>query len=149
MIFIIIAILYNHRVMTPSCSRDINQKHSSLYHHKYKLYKSKYLSLVVSMRGGGRGSDQRQRLVSLCRRGDMEQYHQLTNQIIEEHKFQGNRCDFIDHLDKQIHTFKPETLLCLEKSLTRMQEEAIAESMKHLDIIMELRRKVGQEHTMS
>ena len=45
--------------------------------------------------------------------------------------------DFFIHLDRNIHTFKPETLACLKQSLTQLQEDAIPESMSHLFYVMQ------------
>jgi hypothetical protein len=47
--------------------------------------------------------------------------------------------DFFIHLDNQIKTFKNDTLLCLERTLTQLQEDGIPESMIHLARVLDVR----------
>jgi len=87
-----------------------------------------------------KGSNLRQKLVTLCKKEELEEkrdwkeYDKVTQEIINDY-IKGDKSFFI-HLDKQIKTFKPETLRCLERSLTRLQEDAIPESMPHLYYIL-------------
>lgn len=76
----------------------------------------------------------RAELVRLCKKNEWEEYDKITQSIIDDW-VKGDKSFFI-YLDKQIKTFKPETLQCLERSLTRLQEEAIPESMEHLHYIL-------------
>ena len=85
--------------------------------------------------GGSPGNDIRQQLVTLCRRGKWDEYDAVTQTIMRDYWVNGKK-DFFTYLDKQIHTFSPETLACLKQSLTQLQEDAIPESMPHLAYIM-------------
>jgi len=96
------------------------------------------LTRKIVKRGGGMGSDLRQSLVTLCRRGKWEEYDTITQQIISDYRLK-NKKDFFIHLDNQIKTFKPDTLLCLERSLTQLQEDGIPESMVHLSHVLDVR----------
>ena len=89
-------------------------------------------------RGGGLGSDLRQSLVTLCRQGRWAEYDAITQQIITDYRIKDKK-DFFIHLDNQIKTFKKDTLLCLERTLTQLQEDGIPESMIHLSRVLDVR----------
>uniref|UniRef100_A0A6C0BTV4 Uncharacterized protein n=1 Tax=viral metagenome TaxID=1070528 RepID=A0A6C0BTV4_9ZZZZ len=91
-----------------------------------------------TQRGGGLGSDLRQKLVTLCRQGKWEEYDAVTQSIINDYRRSGKN-DFLIHLDNQMSTFKRETALCLERSLTQLQEDGIPESMVHLAHVTSIR----------
>ena len=88
--------------------------------------------------GGGVGSDLRQKLVSLCRKEKWDEYDALTQKIIYEYRRYGKK-DFFIHLDNQMSTFSKSTKLCLERSLTQLQEDGIPESMVHLAHVLDVR----------
>ena len=89
-------------------------------------------------KGGGLGSDLRQQLVSLCRQSKWEEYDSITQRIIDDYRL-NNKNDFLIHLDNQMSTFKRETALCLERTLTQLQEDGIPESMPHLARVLDMR----------
>ena len=89
-------------------------------------------------KGGGLGSDLRQQLVSLCRQSKWAEYDSITQRIIDDYRL-NNKNDFLIHLDNQMSTFKRETALCLERSLTQLQEDGIPESMVHLARVLDMR----------
>ena len=89
-------------------------------------------------KGGGIGSDLRQQLVSLCRQGKWTEYDTITQRIIDDYRL-NSKNDFLIHLDNQMSTFKRETALCLERSLTQLQEDGIPESMVHLARVLDMR----------
>lgn len=110
------------RYKTKKNNKKKNQKtkqNTKRFHHQY---------------GSGKGNDLRAELVRLCKKNEWEEYDKITQSIIDDW-VKGDKSFFI-YLDKQIKTFKPETLRCLERSLTRLQEEAIPESMEHLHYIL-------------
>lgn len=106
-----------------------------------KIYSQKIKQNISRRRkhGGSRGSDYRQELVNLCKRKQWDMYDDLTNQIIDDY-INGNR-DFFVHLNKNFNTFSNATKTCLTRALTRLQEEAIPESMQYLHEIMMLMKK--------
>lgn len=89
-------------------------------------------------RGGGLGSDLRQQLVTLCRKGNFDEYDAITQKIIDDYRRLSKK-DFFIHLDNQIKTFSKNTLLCLERNLTQLQEDGIPESMIHLKYVIDVR----------
>jgi hypothetical protein len=108
-----------------------------------QLRKNKNISRKIITRrrrvGGSRGSDYRQKLVNLCKRKQWEAYDDLTNKIIDDY-ISGDHQFFL-HLNKNFNTFSKTTKLCLTRALTRLQEEAIPESMPYLHSIMMLSSK--------
>lgn len=90
-----------------------------------------------NQRGAGLGSDLRQQLVTACRQGDWDKYDGITQQILKD--YHSGKKDFFIHLKNQMPTFKKDTVLCLERSLTQLQEMAIPESMEHLSYIIDVR----------
>jgi hypothetical protein len=95
-------------------------------------------------RGGGIGSNIRQELVTLCRQGKWAEYDDLTQRIIKEQDVltQHNpdiKHDYFIHLEKNIKTFGRDTLRCLERNLTQLQEQGIPPSMQHLEYVTDVR----------
>lgn len=86
------------------------------------------------------GNELRRELVKLHEEGDLDEYEDLVQKIIMDYHRNNNKGFFI-HLDRNITSFKPTTLQALERALTRMQEEAIPESMIHLSYILEHKSK--------
>lgn len=87
-----------------------------------------------------KGSNQRFKLVQLCKAGEWDEYEKVVQTIIREYRQKainkGNftyRPAFIMHLDEEIETFSEATLNCLERVLTRLQEDAIQSSQIHID----------------
>jgi hypothetical protein len=78
----------------------------------------------------------------LCKNNEFEEYEALTQSIIRD--YQNGKKEFFIYLDNHIDKLNKQILPCLELSLTRLQEEAIPESMRHLSYITERvpRRKV-------
>lgn len=102
------------------------------YHKRMTRRKSKTKSRNIS--GGSIGNDLRFELVNLCKSGNWEKYDRLTQKIKNDY-YRGKN-DFLNYLDQYMHTFKnPVTILCLEQVLTTLQEDAIPESMRHLEYI--------------
>jgi hypothetical protein len=89
-------------------------------------------------RGGGIGNELRQQLVTLCRQGKWEEYDAVTQKIISDYRL-NNKTDFFIYLNKQMSTFSKPTILCLERSLTQLQEDGIPESMVHLAHVIDVR----------
>lgn len=91
-----------------------------------------------------RGSNLRNELVQLCKHNKWDEYNDLTKEIINDY-LRGDKSFFI-HLNRNYFNnkkykkegFKLTTKLCLEKALTRFQEEAIPESMPFLYDVMKL-----------
>lgn len=113
-----------------------SHKKRSLKHHRKSTFKNHIRSSRRRFRGGSSGSNVRQQLVILCKRGKLTEYDDLTQQIMRDYWVNGKK-DFFIHLDRNIKTFSPETLSCLKRSLTQLQEDAIPESMPHLAYIMQ------------
>lgn len=105
------------------------------------------------------GSDMRQKLVDLCRDGKWDEYDAVTQEIIKEYR-QNDKKDFFYHLKNQIKikygadgitpeiestTFGDNTLLCLERSLTQLQEDGIPESMIYLHVISDMAKKRSEQ----
>jgi hypothetical protein len=87
-----------------------------------------------------KGSNQRFKLVQLCKEGEWDEYEKVVQTIIREYRQKAiNKGDFtyrpafIMHLDEEIETFSEATLNCLERVLTRLQEDAIQSSQIHID----------------
>jgi hypothetical protein len=110
----------------------------TLIKRKKTVRRNKRTKRTRKQRGGGVGSDLRQKLVSLCRQGKWDEYDALTQNIIDDYRRAGKK-DFFIHLDNQMTTFKKETALCLERSLTQLQEDGIPESMVHLARVIDIR----------
>jgi len=110
---------------------------------KRKKIKTKKKSLKMFRRtikrGGNKGNNLRQQLVNACKQNDWNEYNRITDEIISDY-INGDKSFFI-HLNRNFHTFKPETKKCLELALTRAQEETIPESMSHLYSIMQMTGK--------
>jgi hypothetical protein len=96
-----------------------------------------------------RGSDLRYELVQLCKHNKWDEYYDLTQQIIDDY-YSRNDNSFFIHLQRNYFGdsnsernkgFNFNTKMCLEKALTRFQEEAIPESMPFLYDIMKLKGK--------
>ena len=105
-------------------------------------------------KGGGIGNDLRTQLVDLCKEGNWEEYERVTRRIIDDYRH-GNK-DFFIYLDKEMFLkpeqdkhnkksrgFRRDTILCLEPCLTRLQEEAIPESMVHLTTAVNARKSIN------
>jgi hypothetical protein len=107
-------------------------------------------------KGGGIGNDLRTQLVNLCKEGNWEEYDRVTDHIIDEY-IRGKN-DFLIYLDKEMFLkserdthkkykkpggFSRDTILCLERCLTRLQEEAIPESMVHLTTAVNVRNSIN------
>ena len=102
------------------------------------------------------GSDLRNQLVTFCRQGKWEKYDEITQQIITDYRDIHPNKNFFNHLKNQIKinykedgnpfiestTFSDNTLLCLERALTQLQEEGIPESMVYLHVVSDLARKL-------
>jgi hypothetical protein len=102
------------------------------------------------------GSDIRNQLVTFCRQGEWEKYDDITQQIIKDYRDVRPNKEFFNHLKNQIKiiykedgnpsiestTFSDNTLLCLERSLTQLQEDGIPESMVYLHVISDIARKL-------
>lgn len=78
-------------------------------------------------RGGGLGSDIRQKLVTLCRQNDLKEYDNVV-----ENEIMPNPKDFLDHLKKNISTFKPENVVCLERGLRKLQMKGVSAATYYL-----------------
>lgn len=102
-----------------------------------KSKKQRHTRRRKHQRGAGLGSDLRQQLVTACRQGDWDKYDGITQQILTD--YHSGKKDFFIHLKNQMRTFKKDTVLCLERSLTQLQELAIPESMEHLSYIIDVR----------
>lgn len=81
-----------------------------------------------------KGSDLRQKLVTLYKNKKIEEYDILTDQIINDYR--NCKKDIFIHLYKWFNTFSYTTKISLTRFLTRAQEEAISESMTYLYEIM-------------
>lgn len=97
-------------------------------------------------RGGGLGSDLRQKLVTLCRQGRWAEYDAVTQQIIKEQEALTQHSsdpdikhDYFIHLERNIKTFGRDTLWCLERNLTQLQEHGIPHSMPPLEYVINVR----------
>lgn len=133
-----IIIMYN-RLMSKDMKKTKNGK--SRKHNKLSKKSSK--KYTRRQHGAGLGSDLRQKLVTLCRQGKWDEYDAVTQQIISDYRVK-DRKDFFIHLDNQISTFKPETVLCLERTLTQLQEDGIPESMVHLLTVEKIRNSLNK-----
>ena len=89
-------------------------------------------------RGGGIGNELRQQLVTLCHDKKWEEYDKITQRIIDDYR-RNNKTDFFVYLNNQMSTFRKSTKLCLERSLTQLQEDGIPESMVHLAHVLDVR----------
>ena len=101
-----------------------------------RKYTRKHLirSIHRKFRGGASlGSDIRQKLVTSCKRGNWEQYNDLTQKIID---YSINRKDFFIHLDRNIHTFKQDTLSCLKQSMIQLKANNIPDAILFLYYIL-------------
>lgn len=96
-------------------------------------------------------SDIRNQLVTLYRNSEMTKYDEITQMIIRNYRAVVSNKDFFHHLKNQIKikykkgepvidstTFSENTLLCLERCLTQLQEDGIPESMSYLYVITKL-----------
>jgi hypothetical protein len=94
----------------------------------------------MSITGGSVENVLRYKLVKLCKYGDWKTYDRITQKIINDYRRGKN--DFLIYLDNYMKdTFEnPKTILCLERVLTGLQEEAIPESMPHLDYILKFKQ---------
>jgi hypothetical protein len=123
--------------------------------HHYKSRTTKRMRLR-KQKGGGIGNDLRTQLVNLCKEGNWEEYDRVTDHIIDEY-IRGKN-DFLIYLDKEMFLkserdthkkykkpggFSRDTILCLERCLTRLQEEAIPESMVHLTTAVNVRNSIN------
>ena len=121
--------------------------------HRYKSRTAKRMRLR-KQKGGGIGNDLRTQLVNLCKEGNWEEYERVTDHIIDEY-IRGKN-DFLIYLDKEMFLkserdthnkksrgFSRDTILCLERCLTRLQEEAIPESMVHLTTVLNARKSIN------
>jgi len=91
-------------------------------------------SIQLRFRGGASlGSDIRQKLVTLCKRGNWEQYNDLTQKIID---YSITRKDFFIHLYRNIHTFKQHTLSCLKQSMIQLNANNIPDAIIFLYYIL-------------
>jgi len=102
-------------------------------------YRGPYTSRsILDTAENSRGSNLRDALVGFCRKDEIPEYDALTNQIISEIRDDGKK-DFLIHLDNQMvkqQTFSFRTLVCLERALMRLQEEAIHNSMPLLEYVI-------------
>jgi hypothetical protein len=120
----------------PNRKSKSHKKQSWKHHCKSRLENHTRSSRHI-FKGGSSGSDIRQQLVILCKRGKWTEYDNLTQQIMRD--YSNNKKNFFIHLNRNIKTFSRKTLSCLERSLTQLQEHAIPESMPHLAYIMQQR----------
>jgi hypothetical protein len=112
----------------------------------------KYLEKVIQTRNALvlKGSKIHSQLVDLCKKEDITQYEDITQQIMSDWR-NRNKAFFI-FLDEQISVLvkkyidngknqnDADDILCLERALTQLQEEGIPESMKHLVTVMDIKR---------
>ena len=124
--------------------------------HHYKSRTTKRMRLR-KQKGGGIGNDLRTQLVNLCKEGNWEEYERVTDRIIDDYRH--GKKDFFIYLDKEMFLkserdthnkknkkprgFKIDTILCLERCLTRLQEEAIPESMIHLTTAVNAHKSIN------
>lgn len=87
-----------------------------------------------------KGSDLRQKLVTLYKYKKLEEYDKITDKIITD--YIDNKNDIFLHLNNKFNTFSERTKISLERFLTRAQEEAIQESMPYLYEIMIIKNKL-------
>lgn len=112
----------------------LKTKHKK-YNNKKKRTIKKY-KVKHKMKGGSKGSDYRFRLVKSCKDNNLNEYDNITQEIMTDYR--NGKKDFFIHLDRQINTFSLKTLKCLQRSLTQLQEDAIPESMVHLHKILSI-----------
>jgi dihydroxyacetone kinase-like predicted kinase len=122
--------------------RTISTKRRHQSHKKSSVLKSKKSINVKSysrtykidkiMKDGDKLVD---KFKELCDSKNETEYDKMTQEIIEKYIKENNK-DFFIYLDHKIKKFDVETLQCLERSLTRLQEDAIPESMPHLHYIL-------------
>ena len=112
----------------------------------------KYLEKVIQTKNALvlKGSEIHKQLVDLCKKEDIESYEAITQQIMSD--WRNRKRAFFIFLDEQMDILvkkyidngknqnDADDILCLERSLTQLQEEGIPESMKHLVTVMDIKR---------